>query len=61
MPLKEEFITYNSQEQGAHCTMQDHVGKNQSWLGGQKMEGTLWGKNVFYYSGGKFLGGDVSY
>lgn len=36
MPLKEEFITYNPQEEGAQYTMRDHMGKNQGWLEGQK-------------------------
>lgn len=36
MPLKEEFITYNPQEEGAQYTMQDHMGKNWGWLEGQK-------------------------
>lgn len=29
LPLKREFVTHSSQEEGTCCTLQGHVGKNQ--------------------------------
>lgn len=31
--MKEEFITYNSQEEGAQQAMLDHMGRHQDWSG----------------------------
>ena len=32
--LNEEYVTYSSQEQGAHRTMQGHMGKQRGQWGG---------------------------
>lgn len=60
MPLKEEFITYNSQEEGAHCTMWTtqgitRVGQEAGGAGGNHEQIT------FITIAMKFLGGIISY
>lgn len=39
--MKEEFIAYISQEEGARHAMQGHMGKYQVWAGAEVMSTTL--------------------
>lgn len=42
VPLEDVSITYNSQDEEAHCTMQSHVKKDQSCSGDRRSEGKAW-------------------
>lgn len=47
---KEEAITYNSQEERAHHSIQGHRGKHRSWSGGGR---TAWARAIIVFFMGR--------